>query len=153
LRALPALPVGSGVLVLVHEPSTGEWENPRWTHVAGMAIARRRVFTNTQWALPGQQLIRPLHPRAAPLDRDPSHLVYPPQYPTTDFDAAIAGFDRGTFQRVWTIGFPAGRAHARDLVPVWSDSVSTLYRVVRPAADPVAGSSTLVASPISPVRR
>jgi len=149
LRALPALPVGSGVLVLVQEPSTGQWENPRWTHIAGLAIARRRVFTNEQWALPGQQLIRPLHPRAAPLDRDPSHLVYPPQYRTIDFDDAIAGFDRGTFQRVWTIGFPPGRAQARDLVPVWSDSISTVYRVARP----VAGSSTLVAPPVSPVRR
>ena len=152
LRALPALPVGSGVLVLVKEPSSGEWRNARWTHIAGMAIARRRVFTNEQWALPGQQLIRPLHPRAAPLDRDPSQLVYPPEYRTTDFDAAIAGFDRATFQRVWTIGFPAGRAHARDLVPVWSDSVSTVYRV-RPVAAPTAGPSTLVAPPVSPVRR
>ena len=144
LRALPVLPEGSAVLVLVDEPSSGAWLNPRFTHIAGMATARRRVFTNEQWALTGQQLIRPLHPSAAPLDRDPSQLVYPPEYKTTDFDQAIAAFDRGTFQYVWTIGFPAGRARARDLVPVWSDGRSAVYRVT---AQP------LVARPLSPVRR
>ncbi len=149
LRALPALPEGSAVLVLVDEPSSGAWLNRRFTHIAGMATARRRVFTNEQWALTGQQLIRPLHPGAAPLDRDPSQLVYPPDYKTTDFDQAIARFDRGTFGTVWTIGFPAGRARARDLLPIWSDGASAVYRVAaraRPARP-------LVAAPLSPVRR
>jgi hypothetical protein len=145
LRALPALPVGSAVLTLVDEPSGGQWSNRRFTHIAGMAIARRRVFTNEQWALPGQQLIRPLHPRAAPLDRDPSQLVFSP-VEATDFDQAIAAFDRGTFGYVWTIGFPVGRARARDLTPVWSDGVSAVYRVT-PSRPP------LVALPVSPVRR
>lgn len=143
LRALPVLPEGSAVLVLVDEPSSGAWLNPRFTHIAGMAIARRRVFTNEQWALTGQQLIRPLHPGAAPLDRDPSQLVYPPEYKTTDFDHAIGAFDRGTFGYVWTIGFPAGRARARDLVPIWSDGTSAVYRVTATPSVP----------PLSPVRR
>jgi hypothetical protein len=131
LPALALIPPGSAVLSLVDEPSTASWENPRLGHLAGIAIARRRVFTNEQWAISGQQLIEPLHPRAAPLDRDPSQLVRRPDAPyrQTDFDRAIAGFDRTTFDYVWTIGFPAGRARAADLVPVWSDGHSALYRV------------------------
>ncbi|MEG3176646.1 hypothetical protein U1872_10430 [Sphingomonas sp. RB3P16] len=152
LRALPALPVGSAVLTLVDEPSSGQWSNRRFTHIAGIAIARRRIFTNEQWALRGQQLIRPLHPSAAPLDRDPSQLVYRPVPEQTDFDQAIASFDRGTFGYVWTIGFPVGRAHARDLTPIWSDAVSAVYRV-DPRGSPSARPATLVASPVSPVRR
>jgi len=133
LRALAALPRGAAVLVLVDEPTTEFWFNPRLSHVAGLAIARKRVFTNEQWALAGQQLIRPLNPAAAPLDRDPSQIVHPPSSrdQSTDFDAAIAAFDRCAFQRVWTIGFPPGRARAADLWPVWSDGRSTVYAVDR----------------------
>jgi hypothetical protein len=145
LRALPVLPVGAGVLALVNEPPGAQWLSPRFTHIAGIAIARRRVFVNEQWALPGQQLIRPLHPKAAPYDRDPSQLVFSPIPETTDFDQAIAGFDRGTFGYVWTIGFPAGRAKAPDLTPIWSDGASAVYRVAAPRA--------LVAPGVSPVRR
>ena len=135
LRAIEAIPRGSAVLVLVNEPSLKSWFNPRLSHVAGIAIARRRVFTNEQWALPGQQLIRPLHPGAVSFDSDPSQIVRPPGSPagsedqSVDFDKAIGTFDRCTFQRVWTIGFPAGRARAADLTPIWSDGHSAVYAV------------------------
>jgi hypothetical protein len=135
LAALDALPIGSAVLVLEAEPARTDWAVPRDTHLAGIAIARRRVFTNDQWALAGQQLIAPLHPAAAPYDRDPSEIVYPAGagYQITDFDTAIARFDRGTFDRVWTIGFALGRAHAGDLDLVWGSNRSAVYRVARPA--------------------
>jgi hypothetical protein len=129
-RAIAVLPQGSAVLVLVDEPSAGDWRNPRLSHIGDLATARARAFTNAQWALPGQQLVRPRHPAAAPYDRDPSQLVYPPAlHGATDFDRAIRDFDRGTFGYVWTIGFPLGRARAPDLVPIWSDGHSAVYRV------------------------
>jgi hypothetical protein len=150
LRALPALPVGSAVFVLVDEPSSGQWFNPRLTHIAGMATARRRVFTHEQWALRGQHLIRPLHPAAAPLDRDPSQLVYRGDMKSLSLDQVIAAFDRGTYRYVWTIGFPPGRRRAADLTLIWSDGASAVYRV-NPIAPPRARS--LVPLPVSPVRR
>jgi len=133
LGALPHMPTGSAVLVLVKQPHLDDWDANRFAHLDGLAIARRRVFTNGQWALSGQQLIEPLHPAAAPYDRDPSQLIYPPgsKEVFTDVDATIARFDRGTYDYVWTLGFPEGRPHARDLAPVWSRGPSTLYRVVR----------------------
>ena len=138
LAALPALDRGTAVLVLVNEPSSRQWSGPRLTHIAGLAIARRRVFTNEQWAIPGQQIATPMHPRAAPFDRDPSQLVYPAgeRFRLVDFDDAIRSFDRCTFQQVWTIEFPAARAHAADLKLVWNDDRSAVYRV-----DPAACSS------------
>ena len=133
LRAIDVLPPGGAVLVLVDEPSMKSWFNPRLSHIAGIAIARRRVFANEQWALAGQQLIHPLHPQAAPFDSDPSQIVPPPNNPDRSLDQAIAAFDRCTFRRVWTIGFPAGRAHAADLTAIWSDGHSAVYAV---APDP-----------------
>jgi hypothetical protein len=131
LAAVAHIPQGAAVLSLVAESSTADWTNPRLGHIAGIAVARSRAFTNEQWAIGGQQLIAPRHPPAAPLDRDPSQLVYPrgESYAQTDFDAATAGFDRGTFDYVWTVGFPPGRAKARDLALVWSNGRSALYRV------------------------
>ncbi len=132
-RGAEALPLGTAVLVLVNEPAADNWDNPRLGHIAGLAVARRRVFTNEQWTLPGQQLIRSRHPGAAPLEGDPSQLVYPKTVSGgTDFDRALATFDRHTFRFVWTIGFPAGRAHQSDLMPIWRDDHSALYRVITP---------------------
>jgi hypothetical protein len=129
-RGAEILPPGAAVLVLVDEPAADQWDNPRLSHIAGLAVARRRVFTNEQWALPGQQIVSPRHPGAAPFDRDPSQLVYPRTVPGgTDFEHALATFDRATFGYVWTIGFPVGRAHQPDLVPIWSDGRSAIYRV------------------------
>lgn len=130
LRAVDVFAEGSAVLVLVDEPAADNWDNPRLSHIAGLATARRRVFTNEQWALPGQQLVHPRHRRAAPYDRDPSQLIYPATVQGGgDFDRAIASFDRASFDYVWTIGFPAGRARAADLERIWSDDRSAVYRV------------------------
>ncbi|MEP7007467.1 MAG: hypothetical protein ABI810_15905 [Sphingomonas bacterium] len=133
LQAAPLIPEGSAVLSLVNQPSAVEWVNPRFAHLAGIAVARRRIFTNEQWgATRGQQLIEQLHPNAAPLLQDPSQIVYPTgsRLAPTDFDEAIAHFDRGTFGYVWTIGFPPGQAHAADLMLIWANEHSALYRVV-----------------------
>ncbi|THD36043.1 MAG: hypothetical protein E7773_08890 [Sphingomonas sp.] len=131
LAAVAHIPQGAAVLSLVDEPSTADWDNPRLGHLAGIALARARAFTNEQWAISGQQLIAPRHASATPLDRDPSQMVYPAgePYAQTDFDTAIARFDRDTFGYVWTIGFPPGRAKAADLTPIWSNGRSALYRV------------------------
>ncbi|MGY4397959.1 hypothetical protein ACVWZA_003161 [Sphingomonas sp. UYAg733] len=132
LGALAAIPTGSSVLTLVQEPSPADWDNRRLGHIAGLAIARRHIFTNEQWSIPGQQLIRPIHPAAMPFDRDPSQLVFPlgSDLHITDFDGALASFDRGTFSYVWTIGFPIRQTRAADLIPVWTNGRSALYRVM-----------------------
>jgi hypothetical protein len=136
LGAITAIPPGAAVLTLVHEPPPTDWAIPRLRHLAGIAIARRRVFTNEQWAIVGQQLIRPLTVEAAPLDRDPSQLAGFPgdKDAPTDFDTAIARFDRNTFGYVWTIAFAPGLAHATDLHLVWTNGRSALYLVSVPNA-------------------
>ena len=150
LRAIDAMPQGASVLVLVNEPAADNWTNPRLGHIAGLAIARRRIFTNEQWALAGQQLVRPLHPTAAPFDRDPSQLIYPATVPgSMSLQQAIATFDRRTFGYVWTIGFPTGAACAADLQVIWSNASSTLYRVL-PSPRAKSAAPCTVATPAAP---
>lgn len=131
LEAVPHLPRGAAVLVLVNEPCASAWSGDRLGHIAGIGIARADLFENGQWALGGQQLLRPRHPEAAPYLADPSQLVYPArcEFRPTDFGAAIRDFDRGTFTYVWTLNFPARPRLAGDVTLVWSNSVSAVYRV------------------------
>lgn len=131
LKAIDHLPRGTAVLVLVNQPCASQWHDDRLGHIAGIAVARRDVFENGQWAIADQQLLRPRHPSAEPYRADPSQLVYPLacEYTTTDFRRAIQSFDRGTFRYVWTVNFPARPALARDVRLIWANRVSSLYAV------------------------
>ncbi|MFL9839525.1 hypothetical protein ABS767_01000 [Sphingomonas sp. ST-64] len=131
LEVVEAIPRGAAVLVLVNEPCSSQWSTRRLGHIAGIAIARRDLFTNDQWTLAGQQALDHRHPGAAPYTSDPSQLVYPAQceYRTTEFATAIRDFDRSTFTHVWTLDFPARRRLAPDVRLIWSNGVSALYAV------------------------
>lgn len=131
--AIPALPHGASVLILVAEPCSSDWSSDRLGHIGGLAIVRRDVFTNSQWAIPGQQLVRPRHSATLAYRADPSQLVYPArcEYRTTDASEALRNFDRRAFSHVWLIGL--GRiAIPGDLMPIARSGRSSLY-AVRPA--------------------
>ncbi|RZT56366.1 hypothetical protein EV283_0415 [Sphingomonas sp. BK036] len=133
LAAIARIPHGVAVLSLVQRPCGNMWSDLRRDALPGMAIVRRDVFTNAQWALEGQQLLHIRYVPAAPYLADPSQIVLPKPCRTfgSDFDAAIARFPRDAFSYVWTIGFPPGAAKASDLRVSWTNGESTLYRVVR----------------------
>ena len=133
LAAVVHIPRGATVLSLVQRPCGNTWSDLRRDALPGMAIVRRDVFTNAQWALEGQQLLRIRYVQAAPYLADPSQIVLPKVCRTfgSDFDTAIARFPRTAFSYVWTIGFPPGAAKAVDLTLIWTNGGSALYRVER----------------------
>ncbi|KQN19564.1 hypothetical protein ASE86_14005 [Sphingomonas sp. Leaf33] len=129
--AIPAMPRGARVLSLIREPCASDWHSDRVGHLGGLAIARRDVFENGAWAIPGQQSLR-LRGAADPVYRtDPSQLVYPAycEHKPTDRNTALRDFDRRYFTHVWLVGL-SGPVPA-DLRPVFRNARSTLYRVVR----------------------
>lgn len=128
--AIPALPRGASVLILVAEPCSSDWSGDRLGHIGGLAIVRRDAFINSQWAIPGQQLVRPRHPATLAYRTDPSQLVYPAScdYRTTDASGALRSFDRRAFSHVWLIGF-GGIAVPPDLIPMRRNGGSSLYSV------------------------
>lgn len=133
LAAIPAIPRGAAVLSLIARPCGGAWTDLRRDHLPALAIVRRDVFINEQWAIEGQQALRIRYPVAAPYLSDPSQSVYPAICSDigSKFDTAIAHFPRAAFTYVWTIGFPPGVARAGDLRLIWTNGDSSLYRVVR----------------------
>ncbi len=133
LAAIPRIPHGAAVLALVARPCGDAWSDARLDQLPSMAIVRRDVFTNAQWAIAGQQSLRVRYAPASPYLADPSQMVLPQHCRAfgSDFAGAIEDFPRAAFTHVWTIGFPAGTAMAPDLHLVWSNHRSALYRVVR----------------------
>jgi hypothetical protein len=131
LAAIAKIPRGAAVLSLVSRPCNGLWSDLRRDHLPGMAVVRRDVFTNEQWQIGGQQLLKVRLTTASPYLKDPSQLVYPVSCHDvgSDFDGAIAKFPRRAFTHVWTIGFPPGTAKAADLQLIWTNGGSALYRV------------------------
>ena len=127
--AIPHIPRGAAVLSLVAEPCG--WESTRLTHIAGLGIARADFFTNEQWGIAGQQLLRSRHTEAGRFAGDPSQIVFPAgcAYRPTELEEALASFPRSVFTTVWTVGIPANPRLHPDLDLVWSNQVSAVYRV------------------------
>jgi len=142
LAAAEHIDRGSRVLVLAYSPCLNAWANHRVDHVSSLAVPRREVFTNGQWALAGAQLLQVTYRRGAPFVEDPSHLLRPPgcaEGPAKILravDVAPRAFDY-----LWLVDVP--RAYWPSdprLVPVWQDETGVLYR--SPQAPPTAVSRT-----------
>ncbi|HET8612339.1 MAG TPA: hypothetical protein VFL92_06190, partial [Sphingomonas sp.] len=148
LAAISVLPEGASVLSLVSRPCPDSWSDLRRDHLPGMAIVRRDAFTNGQWDIAGQQLIRIRYTASAPYSADPSQLVYPTRCPDegSNFQQAIADFPRSAFDYVWTIGFRPGAAHAPDLHLIWSNGESALYKVSQGGSRSISDTSPITAA-------
>ena len=134
LAALDHLPEGARVVSFVGRSCVEPWAMSRLLHVPGMAIVRRRAFSNDQWTMAGAQLLTVRYNPGWPFIRDPSQVV-------TRFrcrnevwrpiNVALANFPRQAFDYVWLIQPPPYDAYlARGLQPVWRNGRSVLYRVV-----------------------
>lgn len=131
LGALAYIPRGASVLALVARPCKRPWSDLRDDHLAGIAIVRRDVFTNVEWDLDGQQVLRVHNPAAGPYLADPSQYVYPARCPERGqtLTAKLAGFPRTGFDYVWTLGSAPLARVPSDLHLIWSDGPAALYRV------------------------
>lgn len=146
LRALDHVPRSASVLALVQRPCRWEWSTPRLDHLPSMAIVRRDAFTNDQWAVDNAQLISIRKQGVGPFARDPSQMIYPKWCrggEGQDLDLATATFPRDAFDYLWAIRARPGEVRQPDLTLVWTNGLSTLYRVDRIAtSETPAGSGT-----------
>lgn len=133
LKALDHIPQGSRVAVFVDFPCEVDWRRPRLDHLDGIAIARRDVFTNAQWDVPGAQLLTPIGARGTRYNADPSQLIRRPDCPADlrpVLASKIASFPRDRFDRVWVIGFrPETLPRYPGLTPLFADDQTILYRI------------------------
>ena len=131
LAAIERVPRGAQVAVFVDFPCNVEWRRPRLEHLDGAAIARRDLFTNGQWDVPGAELLVPLAARGTNYNSDPSELVRSCNGNAVQaVGAEIARFPRDRFDYVWLIGYrPATLPRYPGLSPAFADAQTILYRV------------------------
>jgi len=133
LAALDHLPEGARLVSFVGRPCGVRWWVTRLEHLPGLALERKRTFSNDQWDRADAQPLTVTYAAAGAFARDPSQIVVPegcakPGYRT--IDQALRTFPRQAFDYVWLIRPPPYHAaDARGLQPVWRSGDSVLYRV------------------------
>lgn len=131
LEAVDHIPRGAAVAVLAQNNCGDTWWNNRYSHLAGIGIARRDIFENGQWTLAGQQLLRHRYPDAGSVASDPSQIINPLdcEFRPSDQDDVLQKLDRAMFTHVWSIGLPPRQALAPDVHQIWTNGVSTIYAI------------------------
>lgn len=137
LVALDHMPRGSRVATFAIETCSQPWGHRRLGHLPGLAVARRAVFTNSQWPIQGGAL---LHVRDAGIEgfaTDPSQSVlgapcaHEPNLRMVD--AALRDLRREHFTHIWLIQPPPHDPRLlRGTTLLWRDGTSALYRIDRP---------------------
>jgi hypothetical protein len=146
LKALVQIPYGARLISFVGSTCKLPWQLPRFTHLPGMPLVRKRAFSNDQWGTAGAQLLTVHYPDAATWRSSPSETVVPqrcPGEPWRSASEALNDFPRGAFDYVWLIKGPQVDPKAlHGLQPLWRDGTSTLYRVVdRTQPPPIPGAT------------
>lgn len=137
LGALDHVERGARVAILNRFPCRVPWRRPRLDHLGSMMLIRREAFVNSQWDVPGAQLLRPLGAAGTDFNADPSHFVASRDCPTDlrpRLAEKIAALPRDRFDYLWVIDFdPAGLPAYPGLQRLYSDDRTILYRILEPA--------------------
>lgn len=135
LAALDEIERGARIAVLVQHRCDRPWREARLQHMGSIAIVRRDAFTNTQWNVPGAQLLSPLAGAGTSFNADPSQFVTDrtcPEDLRPRLYERVAEIPRDRFDYVWVIDFdPATLSMPSDLHALYSDDRTILYRIER----------------------
>lgn len=133
LPALDAIPRGSRVAFFSVAPCKPTWNLPVLDHVAGFALARRSVFINDQWHVPGASPLIIHYAAAGDFAHDPAHLVLADGcdrdfYPS--LSEVFARFPFDAFTHVWMVGeLPASFEPPKQLKRIPHAGTGELYAV------------------------
>lgn len=142
LRALDHVPAGASIVTLTPltcRETASDWRLPRLDHLDGLAIVRREAFVNSQWEIPGGQLLGALRARGTDFNSDPSQVITP----ESDCDGSVwpglrqsvAAIPRDRFDYLWLIGFDMAQAPKMPgAETLYADEDSALYRLDPSAA-------------------
>jgi len=138
LAALDSVPRGARIFASVRTVCFDQWQDPRMTHLARLAIIRRNAFVNGSWPPPGAQLMT-ARPELTPgyVDQD-SELLKPEtcrDESRFSIPGALSQLPRDHYDYYWLIGVQRAEWPKRPwLKPVWEGANGVLFRVDRTAA-------------------
>jgi hypothetical protein len=131
LAAVEAIPQHARLAVLVEVPCQTEWSLPWFSHIGSMALTRKPVFVNDQWANASMNPLRVRFPAAGDFATDDKQLFFPRRCgmaPT--LLQALRALPAQAFTHVWIVGVsPDAIPHRPDLTPVWRSADTAVFRV------------------------
>jgi hypothetical protein len=130
--ALNYVKQGASVAILVRQPCKTDWRLPRIEHLGSMAILRRDAFINSQWDVPGGQLLRAKHAIGTDFNTDPSQFVADAGC-RVDLRPMLAdkisAIPRQYFDYLWVFDFdPNSLPKIKFWKPIYHDENTILYR-------------------------
>ncbi len=147
MAAVDAIPRHARVAMLVEIPCQRDWALPWFSHLGSLALTRKPLFVNDQWANASMNPLRVHFPAARAYATDDKQLFFPEHCgmaPT--LPQAIRALPLGAFTHVWLVGQRASStpSHQR-LVTVWQGEDSAVFRVVavKGRVGPALGSSKI----------
>jgi hypothetical protein len=145
LAALQAIPVHARLVTLIQVPCQTEWALPWFSHLGSVALVRKHVFANDQWA---NSSMNPLtvHFRAAGrFATDDRQLFFPERCGMTPTLAqSLQALPVRAFSHVWVVGAePSGIPQRRDLALVWSSADAAVFTVTQRITRPLQRISKL----------
>ena len=133
LPTLDSMPRGARIAFFSAARCTPSWSLPVLDHVAGVAHARRSVFVNNQWHVPGASPLTVHYAAAGKFAHDPSHLVLADGcerdfYP--HLSEVFAELPLDAFTHVWIVGeVPDTLAVPARLEPVSHQGKGALFAI------------------------
>ena len=137
LRALDHVPPGASIFTFTPDNCHAaqiDWRLPRLNHLDGFAIVRRDAFVNSQFIIPGGQLLGALRARGTKFNSDPSQVITPqpdcdgPLWP--EVMKRLPEIPRDRFDYLWLVGFDMAQApKIPGAEPLYADEDSSLYRL------------------------
>ncbi len=141
LKAVDHIPAGSRVMALTGRTCYTQWQQERRTHLASMALARKRAYINDQFLMNGAQLIGVHYPAAGRFRKDPSQMAVGDRCFRPDWKRladSVREFPREAFDYLWVINPPpSAEVDYSGLQEIWRWRTSRLFRIpAQPAATP-----------------
>ena len=133
LKALDHVERGARIAVLAPTRMFESWDNTGLSHVASLAIVRREAFVNTEWDIPGSQLMRPVYNAGQDFNSDKStKLQMKAGKEGRTVEDMLAKLPRSRFDYVWLFKTDVPQDQRQGFEEKFRNGESVLYAIARP---------------------
>ena len=129
LKVLDQVPEGAKIASFAPMRACKRWWNDGLASLPGLAIVRRNAFVNSEWDIPGQQLMQPIYMRGTAYNSARS-LGLRGKCTGPVLEDRLRDLPRDKFDYVWVLRAPPPNNYPW-LVPVARGPNSVLYRIVK----------------------
>lgn len=134
LAALTAIPRHARLATLIEVPCYSEWPLPWFSHIGSVALVRKHVFANDQWANSNMNPLKVHFPEAGVFATDDRQLFYPKRCGLTPtLEQSMRELPASAFTHVWVVGVkPANIPRKASLSLGWQSADAAVFTVSAP---------------------